>query len=146
MNPFARRISRYFSVLEPTGPLSFRLWMEVEGKEEEKERGRENYFGSKLECLEGLVRVEYLRFDSSFRFLCRAEWRRMSLTMLTRGCFSFFFLGERWRDTLTRLDVAKKDRGRPDLLHARKTIRKEIFAMCLYDSIKLCVQYELYEQ
>ena len=65
--------------------------MEVEGKEEEKERGRENYFGSKLECLEGLVRVEYLRFDSSFRFLCRAEWRRMSLTMLTRGCFSFFF-------------------------------------------------------
>lgn len=60
--------------------------------------------------------------------------------------FLFFFLGERWRDTLTRLDVAKKDRGRPDLLHARKTIRKEILAMCLYDSIKLCVQYELYEQ
>lgn len=114
--------------------------MEVEGKEEEKERGRENYFGSKLECLEGLVRVEYLRFDSSFRFLCRAEWRRMSLTMLTRGCFSFF-LGK--GDTLTRLDVAKKDRGRSDLLHARKTIRKEILAMCLYDSIKLRVQYEL---
>lgn len=58
----------------------------------------------------------------------------------------FLFFSREGRDTLARLDVAKKDRGRPDLLHARKTIRKEILAMCLYDSIKLRVQYELYEQ
>lgn len=62
--------------------------MEVEGKEEEE--GKENYFGANWNAWRDWLEwnTYALTRDSRFGFLRRAEW--MSLTMLTRGCFSFF--------------------------------------------------------
>lgn len=96
--------------------------MEVEGKEEEE--GKENYFGANWNAWRDWLEwnTYALTRDSRFGFLRRAEW--MSLTMLTRGCFSFFRGGGggEMERRLTRFDAAKR---------SNKTFLREIPSQCV---------------
>lgn len=115
----------FWSSSRPT--LSFRLWMEVEGKEEEE--GKENYFGANWNAWRDWLEwnTYALTRDSRFGFLRRAEW--MSLTMLTRGCFSFFRGGGRRRDGET-----------VDTVRCSKKIEQDLSER---DSLAMCRMTEL---
>lgn len=116
----------FWSSSRPT--LSFRLWMEVEGKKEEEE-GKENYFGANWNAWRDWLEwnTYALTRDSRFGFLRRAEW--MSLTMLTRGCFSFFRGGGRRRDGET-----------VDTVRCSKKIEQDLSER---DSLAMCRMTEL---
>lgn len=101
--------------------------MEVEGKEGEE--GKENYFGANWNAWRDWLEwnTYALTRDSRFGFLRRAEW--MSLTMLTRGCFSFFRGGGRRRDGET-----------VDTVRCSKKIEQDLSER---DSLAMCRMTEL---